>query len=66
MIKLYCNHCGKELGSREICTLDSSDVFFDKLKNKSIWYNVHLCPECAELRIRAHCDLDNEFLGRSK
>lgn len=66
MIKYFCDHCGKELTSREIYELDSSNTFFDPRTNKSIWYGAHLCPECYQKRLYAHCDLDNEFLGRSK
>ena len=66
MIKYFCDHCGKELTSREICELDSSNTFFDPRANKSIWYGAHLCPECSRKRIELHCDLDNEFLGRKK
>ena len=64
--KYYCNHCGKELSSREVCELSSSNTFCDPCTNKSVWYGEHLCLECYRKRIYAHCDLDNKFLGSNK
>ena len=62
MIKVFCDHCHKEITNDKKNELTLEDCFWDIKTRKFVGPGCVLCEECWEERYRKHLELDVEFL----
>ena len=59
MIKVFCDHCGKELHGIEANFFDEDSCYFSK--GVFTGGGFHLCDKCMEERDKLHEEIDRKF-----
>ena len=62
----YCEHCGKEINSKNFYTLDFLQTFYNSKEFTRAGVGMVLCLDCYDLRQQLHYNLDKEFLYNKK
>lgn len=63
MIKIFCDHCGKEIDPMHIFKLDVEDFIYSMGQSGKL-VGCTLCEDCYSKRASLHVKLDAEFLHR--
>lgn len=63
MMKIFCDHCGREIRGVEVDELSCDDCFYDHETREFVGSGYTLCPKCWNERLQAHINLDREFLN---
>ncbi len=62
-MKIFCDHCGREITDGQICELDWDDCFYDHRTEECVGVSYVLCEKCFDERQQAHINLDRVFLN---
>lgn len=62
-MKIFCDHCGREINGVEVNELSCDDCFFDHKTGDFVGYGYVLCEKCWDERQQAHINLDRDFLN---
>lgn len=61
-MKIFCDHCGKEINGAEINELSVEDCHYNHETKEFVGLGCTLCGKCWEERKEAHINLDMKFL----